>query len=71
MRAVEFYKGKLIAYSLGNFCTYSRFNLSGPNALAPVLQVWLDEKGDYLKAQIIPSIRLVKEGLLLIPNTGP
>ncbi len=29
VRAMEFYKGRLVAYSLGNFCTWSRFNLSG------------------------------------------
>ena len=52
VRAVEFYKGKLIAYSLGNFCTYSRFNLSGPNAYAPALQVWLDDKGNFIRARI-------------------
>ncbi|HYW94034.1 MAG TPA: CapA family protein, partial [Bacteroidales bacterium] len=52
VRAVEFYKGKLIAYSLGNFCTWSRFNLSGPNAYAPALQVWLDRQGNFVKARI-------------------
>jgi len=52
VRAMEFYRGKLIAYSLGNFCTYARFNLSGPNALAPALEVWLTENGDFNKAMI-------------------
>lgn len=28
-RALELYKDKLIAYSLGNFCTYEKFSLSG------------------------------------------
>lgn len=52
VRAIEFYNGKLIAYSLGNFCTYRRFNLSGPNANAPLLQVWLDSNGNYVKGRI-------------------
>ncbi len=52
VRAVELYKGRLIAYSLGNFCTFSRFNLSGPNALAPVLQVWMDSSGRIVKARV-------------------
>jgi poly-gamma-glutamate capsule biosynthesis protein CapA/YwtB (metallophosphatase superfamily) len=52
VRAIEFYKEKLIAYSLGNFCTYSRFNLSGPNALAPVLEVELDREGNYISGRI-------------------
>jgi hypothetical protein len=34
LRALEVYKGRLIAYSLGNFCTYARFNLSGVSGQA-------------------------------------
>ena len=30
LRGIEFYRGRLIAYSLGNFATYRGFNLSGP-----------------------------------------
>lgn len=52
VRAMELYKGKLIAYSLGNFCTYRRFNLSGPNSLAPLLEVSMDENGLFLGGQI-------------------
>ncbi len=51
-RAIEIYKGRFIAYSLGNFCTYSRFNLSGPNALTPVIQIWTDATGRFEKGQI-------------------
>ncbi len=42
MRGLEQYRGRLIAYSLGNFCTYGRFNLQGPLGRAGVLQVELD-----------------------------
>ena len=35
-RAIDVYKGAFIAYSLGNFWTYGRFNLRGPNGIAPV-----------------------------------
>jgi len=52
-RAVEVYKNKFIAYSLGNFCTYGRFNLSGPSGLAPLLQLKINRKGDFLSAKII------------------
>lgn len=52
VRAVEFYKGKLIAYSLGNFCTYARFNLSGPNAYAPALEVTLSDSGTFISSRI-------------------
>ena len=41
-RAIEVYRGKLIAYSLGNFAVYSMFNIKGPSGLGYVLQVELD-----------------------------
>lgn len=44
-RAVEVYKGAFIAYSLGNFWTYGRFNLKGPNGIAPVAEVNVDATG--------------------------
>lgn len=36
-RAMELYKGHLIAYSLGNFCTPYRMNLAGVSGYAPLL----------------------------------
>ncbi len=37
-RAIELYRGHLIAYSLGNFCTPQRVRLAGQLAYAPVLE---------------------------------
>jgi len=62
VRAIEIYKGKMIAYSLGNFCTYRRFNLSGPNAYAPILEVELDENGNLLSAGIHSFLQLGEGG---------
>lgn len=53
-RAIEVYRERLICYSLGNFCTYGRFNLQGPNGIAPVLKVNVDRNGRFLQGQIIP-----------------
>jgi hypothetical protein len=53
-RAVELYKDRLIAYSLGNFCTYARFNLNGPNGLAPLLLVNVNRTGEFIGGRIIP-----------------
>ena len=36
---IEFYRGKPIAYSLGNFLTYRGFNLDGPLGLTGVLRL--------------------------------
>ncbi|MBW6458332.1 MAG: CapA family protein, partial [FCB group bacterium] len=53
-RAIELYKDRLIAYSLGNFCTYRRFNLEGSRGVAPILKVFTDAGGAFLYAQAIP-----------------
>jgi len=51
---MEVYKDRFIAYSLGNFLTYKRFNLSGPNGYAPLARVETDASGKFLGATIIP-----------------
>ncbi len=51
-RAVEVYKDKFIAYSLGNFCTYGMFSLKGSNGFAPLLQIKLNVNGDFLYADV-------------------
>ncbi len=53
-RAIEVYKDRFIAYSMGNFCTYRRFNLSGPNGFAPIIKVKTDTYGKFVEADIIP-----------------
>jgi hypothetical protein len=53
-RAVEVYKERFISYSLGNFCTYGRFNLQGPNGYAPVVKLKVDSTGKFLSGRIIP-----------------
>ncbi|MEO5909434.1 MAG: CapA family protein [Pelobium sp.] len=52
-RAVEVYKNKFIAYSLGNFCTYGMFNLNGLSGIAPLLQLKINSKGDFLYCDVI------------------
>lgn len=53
-RAIEVYNNRFIAYSLGNFCTYGGFNLSGVNGWAPIIKVFTDTKGAFYKAKITP-----------------
>ncbi|MCU0393426.1 MAG: CapA family protein [Thermoflexibacter sp.] len=53
-RAVEVYKDRFIAYSLGNFCTYKQFNIKGVSGLAPIIKVFTDKQGKFFKAQITP-----------------
>ncbi len=53
LRGVELYKGKFIAYSLGNFATYGQFNLSYPSNLSPILQLKIDREGNFLSGKVI------------------
>lgn len=60
-RGMEIYKNRLIAYSLGNFCTYSRFNLSKNNGLAPILSFEIDKAGIPIRVNI-ESFKQIKDG---------
>ncbi|QXV65754.1 CapA family protein [Mucilaginibacter sp. 21P] len=51
-RAMELYKGRLIAYSLGNFATYKGVSVSGICGLAPLLKVKLNKMGEFVTGQI-------------------
>lgn len=52
VRAIEVYKERIIAYSLGNFLTYGRFNLRGLAGEAPLLEVQTNAVGRFLKGKI-------------------
>ena len=60
-RGVELYKDKFIAYSLGNFCTYGKFGLSGNLGLAPVLKLYITKSGDFSHGRIFP-FKQIKRG---------
>jgi hypothetical protein len=55
VRGMEVVKGRLVAYSLGNFATYGGMNLSGPSGLALVLDVSLAPGGAFLGGRIHPA----------------
>lgn len=48
VRGMEIYKGRLIAYSLGNFATYGPFNMSGETGLSTILEAHLGADGTFL-----------------------
>ncbi len=54
-RAIELYKKRFIAYSMGNFCTYRRFNIQGINGIAPIIKIFVNENGEFLKGKIIAT----------------
>ncbi len=54
-RAMEFYKDRLIVYSMGNFATYGSFNLKGPQGLGMIVDVELDSQGRFRAGRILPT----------------
>lgn len=68
-RAVEVYKNKFIAYSLGNFCTYGMFSLKGPNGIAPLLQLKINNQGNFLYADVV-SVKQDKINRLTLDDSG-
>ena len=54
LRGMEIYRGRLIAYSLGNFAAWHGFNLRGPLGLSVVLNVTMAINGVVTAAEIHP-----------------
>lgn len=61
-RALELYKNRLIAYSLGNFLTYQGIRITGNNGLAPVLKVTLSSSGELKQGQIVSARQYRPQG---------
>ena len=62
LRGMEWYHGRLIAYSLGNFAGYRAFSLGGRAGLGGILRLTLRGDGHFESATIVPT-RLVGAGL--------
>ncbi len=64
-RAVDYYKGRFITYSMGNFCTYGSFNLKGMTGIAPMYQLQIRRDGSFKSGKVIPIIQLGEGGPLV------
>lgn len=62
VRGIELYKDRFIAYSLGNFCTPYRVNLSGKSGYAPVITVTIDDTGKFTEGRIHSFIQARGKG---------
>lgn len=67
-RGVELYKNRIIAYSLGNFCTYRGISVSGINGLAPIIKVYTNKLGEFLKGEIVPTFQSYGAGVQIDPE---
>jgi poly-gamma-glutamate capsule biosynthesis protein CapA/YwtB (metallophosphatase superfamily) len=67
LRGMEWYKGRLIAYSIGNFLGWKTFNVSGVNGISGILQLTLNEDGSWVGGALVP-MTLAPDG---IPRPDP
>jgi poly-gamma-glutamate capsule biosynthesis protein CapA/YwtB (metallophosphatase superfamily) len=68
MRGMEIYKGHLIVYSLGNFCTYGWFQLVAETALTEIVEVTIDSKGLFIGGKIRAGKQSGRGGPVLDPS---
>ena len=61
LRGMQFYRGHLIAYSLGNFADYGDFAAEGDLAMSVIFRVTLSSAGELERARIYPVL-LTGEG---------
>jgi poly-gamma-glutamate capsule biosynthesis protein CapA/YwtB (metallophosphatase superfamily) len=62
VRAVERYKDRLIAYSLGNFATYYGISVAGIKGVAPILLTTLDGEGRFIEGEVISTVQIRPDG---------
>jgi poly-gamma-glutamate capsule biosynthesis protein CapA/YwtB (metallophosphatase superfamily) len=68
VRAMENYKGRLIAYSLGNFATYYGISVAGIKGIAPILVTTLDGDGKFVEGKIISTRQIRPAGPSIDPE---
>jgi Bacterial capsule synthesis protein PGA_cap len=68
VRAMEVYRGRLVAYSLGNFATYGAFNLKGLPGLSFILEATLAPDGTFVGGQATPVKQISPGGPKLDPT---
>lgn len=69
-RAIDLYKGRFIAYSLGNFATYGRFNLKAQAGVAPIVKINVGKDGAFINGHIFSIQQLGEGGPIPDPAQG-
>ena len=54
LRGMEWYRGRLIAYSLGNFVGYGTLNTAGVTGVTAILRLELGRDGSLKKGTLVP-----------------
>ena len=68
LRGMEWYRGHLIAYSLGNFANYFNFSSSGTMSLSGILHITLSSTGAFVEGHFV-SVLLQPTGRAVIDPT--
>ncbi|MDH4210791.1 MAG: CapA family protein [candidate division WOR-3 bacterium] len=63
-RAIEIYNSRLIAYSLGNFCTWG-FNIGEERGYAPMLRIVVDSTGVLMRGEIVSALQKPDRSLVI------
>ena len=69
LRGMEWYRGRLIAYSLGNFAGYHTFNVSGLLGVSGILSVTLRADGSWVRGRLVAA-RLIGSGTPAVDRRG-
>ncbi len=70
LRGTEWYHGRLIAYSLGNFLGDGTLSIGGILGDSAILHVTLGANGAWVRAGLVP-VNLVSPGVPVLENGGP
>ena len=69
LRGIEWYRGRLIAYSLGNFGGYGQFAMGGALSTTAILRLELRGDGGIVSARLV-AVRLVGAGVPALDPDG-
>jgi len=67
IRAMERYRGRIIAYSLGNFATYYGISVAGLKGIAPILVTTLDGNGEFVEGRVVSTRQVRPSGPVVDP----
>jgi hypothetical protein len=61
LRAMELYRGRLIAYSLGNFTGYGTLSIAGDSGVSAILHARVNPDGTFAGGTLVPVV-LIGDG---------
>ncbi|MGB7211590.1 MAG: CapA family protein [Gemmatimonadales bacterium] len=68
LRGIEFWRGRPIVYSMGNFLTYRGFSLKGYKGITALLHLELDPDGRFLAGRLVPLRQAPRQGPRVDPT---